>query len=211
MTLGAESGTNFIEQGVRVYGEVFAESIGKALTEQCVAIRGNTDPYKLAWTNTSVEPCGGAPSDLYVRFKRGDSKRKSWLKANQGAINMTSEEQRNLDLAKHYEDTYNLDIIKFIHECYTPDCVVNDGLIRGYEQFIKIEESVLRAAPKRKMRVDHRYAVGNVVIVQAVLLDPEQGPDWQLPFCAVLTCRDGKIVSDWTYAEFTKWPGSTSW
>jgi hypothetical protein len=66
---------------------------------------------------------------------------------------------------------------------------------------------VLRAAPKRKMRVDRTYAVGNVVIVEALLLDPDKGPDWQVPFCAVLTCRDGKIAMDWTYAEFTKWPG----
>jgi hypothetical protein len=124
---------------------------------------------------------------------------------------MTAEEQRNLDLAQRYEDLYNTDIMKFIHECYTADCVVNDGLIRGYEQFIKVEESVLHAAPKRKMRVDHKYTDGNVVVVQAVLLDPDRGPKWQLPFCAVLTCRDGKIASDYTYAEFKKWPGSESW
>src|SRR5580698_2843382 len=128
-----------------------------------------------------------------------------------GGLEMTAEEQRNLDLAQRYEDLYNNDIIKFIHECYTADCVVNDGLIRGYEQFIKVEESVLRAAPKRKMRVDHKFTDGNVVVVQAVLLDPDRGPKWQLPFCAVLTCRDGKIANDYTYAEFKKWPGSESW
>jgi SnoaL-like protein len=124
---------------------------------------------------------------------------------------MTAEEERNLRLAKQYEVTYNTDIIRFIHECYTPDCVVNDGLIEGYEKFEQVEKSVLAAAPKRKMRVDSRYAVGNVVIVQAVLLDPDRGPEWKLPFCAVLTCRDGKIANDYTYAEFKKWPGSASW
>ena len=122
---------------------------------------------------------------------------------------MTPEEQRNLAVAKRYEDLYNTDVERFVHECYTPDCVVNDGLIRGYEQFVQIEKNVLRAAPKRKMRVDRTYATGNAVIVEAVLLNPDQGPDWQLPFCAVLTCRDGKIATDWTYAEFAKWPGLT--
>ena len=120
---------------------------------------------------------------------------------------MTAEEQRNLDVAKRYENLYNTDVTRFVHECYTEDCVVNGGFIRGYEQFVKVEQNVLRVAPKRKMRVDRTHATGNVVVVEAVLLNPDQGVDWQLPFCAVLTCRDGKIFSDWTYAEFTKWPG----
>ena len=120
---------------------------------------------------------------------------------------MTPEEQRNLAVAKQYELLYNTDIKRFVHECYTPDCVVNGGMIRGYEQFDQVEAKVLRAAPKRTMRVDRTYPSGNAVIVEAVLLDPDQGADWQLPFCAVLTCRDGKIATDWTYAEFSKWPG----
>ena len=120
---------------------------------------------------------------------------------------MTTEEQINLAVAKRYEDLYNTDVERFVHECYTPDCEVNGGMIRGYEQFVQIEKNVLRAAPKRKMRVDRTYVTGNVVIVEAVLLNPDQGPDWKLPFCAVLTCRDGKIATDWTYAEFAKWPG----
>jgi limonene-1,2-epoxide hydrolase len=57
------------------------------------------------------------------------------------------------------------------------------------------------------MRVDRAHAVGNVVVVEVVLLNPDQGPDWQLPFCAVLTCRDGKIVTDRSYADWTQWPG----
>jgi ketosteroid isomerase-like protein len=120
---------------------------------------------------------------------------------------MTIEEQQNIEVAKRYEDLYNTDAERFVRECYTTDCEVNGGFIRGHEQFIKVEKDVLRAAPKRKMRVGRRHATGNVVVVEAVLLNPDQGADWQLPFCAVLTCRDGKIFSDWTYAEFTKWPG----
>jgi hypothetical protein len=120
---------------------------------------------------------------------------------------MTTEEKRNLEVAKRYEELYNTDIERFVHECYTPDCEVNGGMIRGYEQFVQIERNVLRAAPKRKMRVARTYTAGNAVIVEAVLLDPDKGPAWQLPFCAVLTCRDGKIATDWTYAEFAKWPG----
>src|SRR5262245_61955411 len=116
---------------------------------------------------------------------------------------MTAEEQRNLEVAKQYELLYNTDIKRFVRECYTSDCEVNGGMIRGHEQFVRVEERVLRAAPRRKMRVDRTYPSGNVVVVEAVLLDPDQGTEWQLPFCAVLTCRDGKIASDWTYAEFS--------
>lgn len=120
---------------------------------------------------------------------------------------MTDEERRNLDLAKRYEDLYNTDPERFVCECYTSDCDVNDGMIRGYEDFVAVEKRVLAAAPKRKMRVLRRHASGDVVVVEAVLVDPDRGADWKLPFCAVLTCRDGRIARDWTYAEFGKWPG----
>lgn len=120
---------------------------------------------------------------------------------------MTAEEKTNLELAKRYEELYNTDAQRFIRECYTPDCEVNGGFIRGYDQFLEVEKTVLRAAPKRAMRVLRTYAAGNVVVVEAVLLNPDRGADWELPFCAVLTCRDGKIASDYTYAEFRRWPG----
>ena len=120
---------------------------------------------------------------------------------------MTAEEERNIEVAKAYEDMYNNDIERFVFEVYTADCEVNGGFIHGHEKFIQIERDVLQAAPKRKMRIDRRHATGNVVVVEAVLLDSDQGDDWKLPFCAVLTCRDGKIATDWTYAEFSKWPG----
>lgn len=120
---------------------------------------------------------------------------------------MTDQIATNLALAKKYEETYNTDVDRFVTECYTPDCTVNGGDITGYEQFLKVEKRVLRHAPRRQMRVDHTYATGDVVVVQAVVLDPDQGEGWSLPFCAVLTCRDGRIASDWTYAEFSKWPG----
>jgi limonene-1,2-epoxide hydrolase len=123
---------------------------------------------------------------------------------------MTAEEQRNLKVAARYEELYNTDVERFVRECYTPDCeayAMGGGTIRGHEQFVRVEKAVLRAAPTRRMRVDHTHAAGNVVTVEAVLLNPDRGPDWQLPFCAVLTCRDGKIVTDRTYADFAQWPG----
>ena len=123
---------------------------------------------------------------------------------------MTTEEQQTLKAAAQYVELYNTDVERFVHECYTPDCeayAMGGGIIRGHEQFLRVEQAVLRAAPRRRMRVERTHVVGNVATVEVVLLDPDKGPDWQIPFCAVLTCRDGKIVTDRTYADFTNWPG----
>ena len=123
---------------------------------------------------------------------------------------MTDEEQRNLETAKRYIELYSNDIERFVPECYTPDCAVHAmgaGVIKGAELFLQVERSVLAAAPKRYMRLDHLHASGDVVTVEATLLDPDAGDDWAIPFVAVLTMRDGKIAIDRTYADYTNWPG----
>lgn len=125
---------------------------------------------------------------------------------------MTTEEERNLAVAKQYEVLYNTDVERLVRECYAPDYearAMGSGMFRGHDKFVEVEQQVLRAAPKRHMRVDQTHTNGPVVTVEAVLLDPAQGPDWQLPFCAVLVCREGQIVLDRTYADFRQWPGFT--
>jgi hypothetical protein len=113
---------------------------------------------------------------------------------------------RNLELVAQWADAFNDDLERLITELYAPDCLVN-GFVFGQDRFRKFEQRVLAAAPKRTVRVDRTHAVGDVVAVEGVLLDPDQGADWQLPFCAVLTWRDGKVVSDNTYADMSRWPG----
>ena len=81
------------------------------------------------------------------------------------------------------------------------------GHFSGLDKFVEVEQKILHAAPKRIMRVDQFHASGNSVTVEAVLLDADKGTDWQIPFCAVLVCHDGKIIIDRTYADFQKWPG----
>lgn len=123
---------------------------------------------------------------------------------------MTPEETRNLEVAISYEDLYNHDIERFVHEVYAHDCVVHcmgGPTIRGEDEFLAAEQTILAAAPKRVMHVTHRHAAGDVVILEAFITDPGQGADWTLPFIAVLTCRDGKVHTDRSYAEWPRWPG----
>jgi ketosteroid isomerase-like protein len=123
------------------------------------------------------------------------------------AEELTQQEKDNLEIVKRYEHLYNSDYKAFVYESYTEDCDVNGGYINGYDAFMEVEEAVHAAAPRRRMRVERVHSAGNIATVEAVLLDPDQGDDWQLPFVAVMTFRDGKICDDWTYADFTRWPG----
>ncbi|MGD9603678.1 MAG: nuclear transport factor 2 family protein [Gammaproteobacteria bacterium] len=123
---------------------------------------------------------------------------------------MTSQEQRNLDTAHRYIELYNNDIERFVPECYTEDCVVHAmgaGVITGPVQFLDVERRVLRAAPRRRMRLEHAHVAGDTVTVEVTLLNSESGPDWALPFIAVLTMRDGRIAIDRSYADWSRWPG----
>lgn len=123
---------------------------------------------------------------------------------------MTEQEQRNLATAHRYIELYNNDIERFVPDCYTSDCkayIMGSGVIEGPEKFLEIERKVLRAAPRRHMRLDHVHVTGEVVTLEITLLNPEAGTDWELPFVAVLNMRDGKIAVDRSYADWSRWPG----
>ncbi|MBI4694124.1 MAG: nuclear transport factor 2 family protein [Gammaproteobacteria bacterium] len=122
----------------------------------------------------------------------------------------TNEAQRALlALVGNWQQTYNEDVARMIHDCYAPDAHVRftGGEARGHEQFMRVEQAVLRGCPGRYMRVDRvLFAGDDVAIVEAVVLDRAR-PDFLSPFCAILSVRDGKIVSDHTYLEPERWPG----
>jgi ketosteroid isomerase-like protein len=123
---------------------------------------------------------------------------------------MTEQEQRNLATAQRYVELYNHDIERFVPDCYTADCkvyVMGLSVIDNPVQFLEVERTVLRAAPKRHMRLEHAHIAGDVVTLEVTLLNPDAGADWSLPFVAVLTMRDGKIAVDRSYADWSRWPG----
>jgi ketosteroid isomerase-like protein len=112
----------------------------------------------------------------------------------------------DVGLVGRWAETYNTDVERMITELYAPDCTFS-GVQLGHEKLRKFELRVLAAAPRRTIRVEQTHSVGDVVTVEGVLLDPDRGDEWRLPFCAVLTWRDGKIVRDNTYADMSRWPG----
>ena len=125
-----------------------------------------------------------------------------------------TEEERNLDTVRRWIDAYNTDVERMVREFYAPDLVVRTmgaGTYTGTDHFLEIERAVLKAAPKRRVRIDHLHATGNVVVAELVLLNPEMGETWQLPLAAVLEFENGKIKRDRSYhnlgSTFPMWPG----
>ena len=119
---------------------------------------------------------------------------------------MEDRTEQNRALVDRWAEAFNTDVDRLIDDLYAPDCVFT-GVELGHDRLRRFEHRVLAAAPRRAIRVEQTHAVGDVVTVEAVLVDPDRGDDWSLPFCAVLTWREGKVVSDNTYADMSRWPG----
>jgi hypothetical protein len=117
---------------------------------------------------------------------------------------MTTE--ASLKIVESWEELFNTDVERLVTELYSPECRFN-GAKMSHDKLIKFEQRVLGAAPQRTIRVDQAHPIDAGVAVEGALLDPDQGADWNLPFCAVLTIADGLIISDNTYTDFSRWPG----
>ncbi|MBI3300602.1 MAG: nuclear transport factor 2 family protein [Deltaproteobacteria bacterium] len=79
-------------------------------------------------------------------------------------------------------------------------------VMKDHKRFLAVEEAVLRVAPSRQMRVERTLAKDNLVVVEAVLFgaDKDTGEAWEMPWCAVLTFENSKIVTDRTYMDHLK-------
>lgn len=126
---------------------------------------------------------------------------------------LSTAQERNRETLRRWERHYNTgDVAAMIRECYAPDCVMRvmgGASAHGYEPFLEFENAVLRLAPRRRLRIDRVHPCGeDVLVVEAVLLDPDRGSEWEIPWCTVLTFREGVIVDDRNYLDFSRWPSS---
>ena len=125
--------------------------------------------------------------------------------------NATAEELRNLAAVERWGDLYNDDVHTMVTECYHPDFVVEiKGIMtyRGYETFHALESGALEVAPRRRAESERITPIGDRVLIQGFLTDPDMGAEWRTPFCTILTFEEGKIVRDETYMDLTSWPVS---
>ena len=131
-------------------------------------------------------------------------------------------ERRNVARLERWRDLFNGDDMeRFVREAYAPTFrVVNldgsswtgnsthgENILGDAELFIRAETFIKRAAPGRRIRFNRVIPAGNVITLEASLLDDAQ-PGWELSWCGVYTFDpEGRIVSDHSYLNHDDWPG----
>ena len=121
-----------------------------------------------------------------------------------------SDTQSKQALIERWAQYYNDDATRMVQECYAEDCRVYPmglGVIEGRKGLQKVEDAVLAKAPHRRLEVIRSHIAGDTACVECELRDADRGADWSVPFVAVLTIRDGEVITDRTYADWSRWPG----
>jgi len=115
---------------------------------------------------------------------------------------MGSIEERNVERVRHWEWTWNNDVMRMVDECYSPTCEVTDMFrgrtFRGREELRLIEKQMMQIDPTRKMKITRMVASGDTVAI-------EMDASWNdgkavAKSCVFLTFDDaGYIVLDHSY------------
>lgn len=135
---------------------------------------------------------------------------------------LTDEERRNVEAMERFRQLYNgEDMERFVREAYaTGFHVLNlDGsawtaggadaqnLLEDTEAFIRAEAIIRAKSPGRRMVFRRMIPSGNVVTVEASIVDDGR-PGWELSWCGIYTFDpSGRIVSDHSYLNRMDWPG----
>ena len=113
---------------------------------------------------------------------------------------MSPEEETNLAVTFRWIELWNNGVDDMIDRTYAKDCVVESmlsgHLLKGREELRALEHQMLKAAPKRRMDLKRIIAAGDVIVVEVVVSGLAPMP---IKSCAVLTFKDGLIVSDHSY------------
>ena len=118
-------------------------------------------------------------------------------------------ERSLLEVVRRYEQTYNHDVEKLVLDVYAHDVdlYMTGGEIHGKDQFLAVELAILKAAPRRRMRIDRALICNaETVVIEAAILDDAR-PTVFSPLCVIFTIRNGKIVRDHSYLDPSAWPG----
>jgi len=115
---------------------------------------------------------------------------------------MNETERRNLERLRHWEWTWNNDVMRMVDECYAKSCEVSDMFrnrtFHGREELRAIERQMIAVDPTRRMKITKSIASGDTVVAEIDAF-------WQngksvAKSCVVLTFdAEGMIVSDHSY------------
>ncbi len=135
---------------------------------------------------------------------------------------LTPTEQRNVAKLERWRDLFNGDDMeRFVREAYAPAFqVVNldgsswtagathgENILADADRFIAAEKWIKQAAPGRRIRFNRVIPAGDVITLEASLLDDDR-PGWELSWCGVYTFdAEGRITSDHSYLNRQDWPG----
>ena len=135
---------------------------------------------------------------------------------------LTDQERRNMDAMERFRELYNgEDMERFVREAYaaafhvlnldgsgwTAGGAYAQNLLIHAEPFIRAETIIKAKAPGRRMAYRRLIPAGNVVTVEASIVDDSR-PGWELSWCGIYTFdNEGRIVSDHTYLNRMDWPG----
>jgi ketosteroid isomerase-like protein len=120
-----------------------------------------------------------------------------------GDMAMTANEKRNVERTRHWEWTWNNDVMRMVDECYAKDCEVMDMFrqrtLRGREELRAIEQQMIAVDETRRMKITKMVASGDTVVVEVDAL--WRNGEVTAKGCVVLTYNaDGMIVSDHSYS-----------
>lgn len=136
---------------------------------------------------------------------------------------LTDEDRRNVAAIERFRELHNGDDMEqLVREAYAPSFhVLNlDGagwtagaagpqnLLVDVDAFIRAEEIINTKAPGRRMVFRRVVPAGNVVTVEASIVDGSR-PGWELSWCGVYTF-DGEGPSPPTTPTSTAWTGPDS-
>lgn len=135
---------------------------------------------------------------------------------------LTEREQRNTARLERWRDLFNSgDLERFVDEAYAPTFQVlnldgsswtgssshGENVLEDRDRFLAAERWIRQAAPGRRIQFNRVVPAGDVVTLEASLIDADR-PGWELAWCGVYTFdEEGRIVSDHSYLNRSDWPG----